>query len=141
MEVSAFLAERIDAQLEKMDAKLEAQRQETINLHEAVFEAKLREQALEMKVREAQLPQRACDAVSDEGLDALQARVQALYEAKLLTDDELGAIEDTIADCIEMLAMAAANEPPVAKVAKMVALSAKMKADAAFARQLRRKHC
>lgn len=61
----------------------------------------------------------------------LQARLENLCVAKLLTDAELGAIEDLIADCDE------ASEDD--KVSALIKLSTKMVADSGFSRQLRRK--
>ena len=63
-------------------------------------------------------------------LQTLQARLQTLHAAKLLTDDEMFAIEDIIAD---------SDESQGAQASALVSLSSKMVADAAFARQLRRK--
>ena len=72
---------------------------------------------------------------------ALQARLQALpalHGAQLLTDEERDAIEDTVADCIEAMETAA-SAPELDHVRKMIVLSERISADAAFARQLRRK--
>ena len=63
---------------------------------------------------------------------ALQSRVQALHAAQLLTDEELYRIEDVIADGCEV-------GDGGDRVAQMLALSGRMAAEGAFARQLRRK--
>ena len=60
---------------------------------------------------------------------ALQRRLEAMHSAKLLADEELYAIEDTIAD----------STADGGQVAALLSLSATMVADGAFARQLRRK--
>ena len=60
---------------------------------------------------------------------ALQRRLEAMHSAKLLADEELYAIEDTIAD----------GTADGGQVAALLSLSATMVADGAFARQLRRK--
>ncbi len=81
--------------------------------------------------------------LSDSQIAALQARVQALHDAKLLTDEETFNLEDTVADCVEVMASGArfVAHTVVSQVVKMVALNERIEADAAFARQLRRKCC
>ena len=132
MEVSAFMTEQLDKQLEKqrmhdaqmrdqMDAKMERQleeaKREKADL-KAEMEAKLEKQRGE------------ADALkNDQQLAALQARLEALHAAKLLADEDLFALEDVIADALEA--------PD--RALRMVALSARMVADASFSRQLRRK--
>ena len=64
-------------------------------------------------------------------LPALQARLEALHTAKLLQDEELYVIEDAIADSEDV--------EEGGCVSKLIALSAKMPSDRAFARQLRRR--
>ena len=66
----------------------------------------------------------------DQQLVALQARLGALHEAKLLGDEEVFAVEDVIADC----------DAQDDRVSALLSLSAKMATDKAFARQLRRKY-
>ena len=83
--------------------------------------SKLREEAFE--AREAQL--RGQQAV------LLQVRLEALHSAQLLTDKELDAVEDIIADSND----ASGDD----HVSALLALSAKMPRDRAFARQLVRK--
>jgi hypothetical protein len=43
-------------------------------------------------------PRHATEAITEEQLEALQARLQALHEAELLSEAELASLEDTIAD-------------------------------------------
>ena len=93
----------------------------------------------------------AQDAVSGHALGALQVRVHALYDSELLTEQEMHAVDDTIAECIEAMAMAAMVEgegprmssaiahPAVVRVVKLIALEARIKVDAALARQFRRR--
>ena len=85
-------------------------------------------------------------AVSDAQATALQSRLEALHAAKLLSDEELYALEDCVADFFEATAgfdvvtMEVVNASDAARKAhKLVTLSEKMPADAAFARQARRK--
>ena len=71
------------------------------------------------------------------------ARAATLHQAKLLTDDEIGALEDCVADyidCRSSLNPAAAEIGVAAeKVKKMVGLSEGIAKDGMLARQLRRK--
>jgi hypothetical protein len=67
-------------------------------------------------------------------LHALQRRLESLHSAGLLSDEELHAIQDTIAD-----GTTDGGQQQVDDVAAMVSLSATMAAHDAFARQLRRK--
>ena len=81
--------------------------------------------------------------VSEAQMELLQTRLDALHQAKLLSDDEIGALEDCIADyidCRSSLNPAAAEIGVAAeKVKKMVGLSEGMGKDGMLARQLRRK--
>ena len=97
---------------EKLQMQLAAANAEISKLREEAFEA-----------REAQL--RGQQAV------LLQVRLEALHSAQLLTDVELDAVEDIIADSND------ASEDD--HVSALLALSAKMPRDKAFARQLVRK--
>ena len=72
----------------------------------------------------------------DRELVALQARLEALHSAKLLSDDERDAIEDIIADGSDGVTIGDGSDA----VSEILALSSKMVADRAFARQLRRRH-
>jgi hypothetical protein len=116
----------------EMTAKLEAQRQEA-------KQDKLELEAKIQRLQDEAKPQRASDAITEENLDALQSQLQELHAAQLLTDDLMDAIMDTIADCIELLLMNKFTDSIVEKVAKVANLSSKMKNDASFARQLRRR--
>jgi hypothetical protein len=73
----------------------------------------------------------------------LQTRLDALHQAKLLSDDQVGALEDCVADYIDCCASLnpAATEISAAaeKVKKMIGLSEGMRKDGMLARQLRRK--
>lgn len=91
--------------------------------------------------------------ISDEQLLALQERLEVLCGAKLLTEQDLFAIEDTVADFVklriavvgvitkEMVYAVGACEPwlaAAASVHKLVELSICFVSNAAFARQLKR---
>ena len=83
-------------------------------------------------------PQLACEALSEAQLEALQVRLQALHDSKLLSSEELDCLEDIVADCIVALATDDVHHKEVAKMIEMVALSEKMQVDRSIARQLRR---
>jgi hypothetical protein len=104
------------------------------------FEQKMEQQrqSMELQLRKAK-PQSATDAISDTQLEALQARLRALHRAKLLDEDVLFCIEDTIADCIEVLPKADVTEHSVEQTQRMVSLSEKILVDESLARQLVRK--
>ena len=121
---------------EHMEAKLEEQRQETEKQRQET--AQLR---LEMEKRLA--PK---EVISAEQVDAVTARLEALHAAQLLSDEELFALEDCMADFIEaqasydVVTMEAVNaNRAIGRVHKLVALGEGMPSDAMFARQLRRK--
>ena len=104
---------------------------------------KLREEAAEARgraeMRAEMQPQLASEAISDEQLASFQTRLQSLHAARLLTDDELYSIEDTIADCVEVRSTVLITMPAVGQVLKMLSLSESIAADGSLARQLRRK--
>ena len=82
------------------------------------------------------------------GVCRLQVRLEALHEGGLLSDDELGSLEDTVADCYEFKAALPQGvatlelihtNPQATKAFKLVTLSEGMAKDKAFARQAKRK--
>jgi hypothetical protein len=100
------------------------------------------------KMREKMQLAPPAEAISEERLTALQARIEAVHAAKLLSDDELYALEDMVADFVEFessigvvvtLEIVHGNES-ASKLLKLVALSERLVADSAFARQARRKY-
>ena len=114
------------AELERQRTQMERQRSE-----------------MEAKLEVLTAPQ---EVVSAQQVEVLGARLEALHAAQLLSDDELFAAEDSIADFIEAKASCGvvtmefvnANRA-LGKAHKLVALSEGMPKDATFARQLRRK--
>lgn len=97
----------------------------------------LRNDAMEARVRDAELQlekqrEEAEMHKNDKQVAALQTRLETLHAKVLLSDEELYALEDAIADALEV-----ADDDD--RVAQMVALSGRMAADASFSRQLRRK--
>ena len=86
------------------------------------------------------------EIISDAQLEALETRLEALHAAKLLSDDELGCLEDCVADGIEATSTCEVvtlewvqSSEVVSKLHKLIVLSEKMPKDAMFARQARRK--
>ena len=93
------------------------------------------------------LPQ---ELISAEQLASLQARLESLLAAQLLTEEEFFALEDLCADYLEVQTFAAGvltqeavgSNPAygeVAKLAQLIAVSEGLASDAGFARQARRK--
>ena len=139
---------RQEAKEEKaaQEAKYEKLRQEM----DAKIDAKVEQMREQM--REDMKPK---PALSPQQIDALQTRLEALHVAELLGDEELFALEDIVADFVELEAStmpamrpitleAVHTSPgdacaPAAKLLKLVALSERLATDAAFARQARRK--
>ena len=135
MEMSAFMTEHLKDHLKEqrdhdeqvrrgLEAKVEAQRVEMDKLREEAMQAKL--EAAETKVREG--------AVVVLQTIALQVRFEALHAAKMLSDVELHAVEDIIADSSDE-----SSADSDGRVSAMLALSIKMPSDRAFARQVSRK--
>ena len=128
----------------RQEAKAEKEEQEA---KAAADKAELRREMQQQmdKMREELKP---AEAISEQRLAALQARIDALHQAKLLGDDELYALEDLVADYVELessmgvaltLETIRANEN-ASKLLKLVGLSEHIAADSAFSRQARRKY-
>jgi hypothetical protein len=135
----------MEAKLERQRAEIEAQRQE--------YEAKLEAQRQEMeakleKQREgclATLEAHRLDAknyVSDAQLDSVQERLDSLHQAKLLSDDEMFSLEDTLAHfikCRSSVTVAPGETGAAAdRVRQLVGMCEGVSKDGMFARQLRR---
>jgi hypothetical protein len=150
MEMSAFMTEHLKDHLKEqrdhdeqvrrgLEAKVEAQRVEMDKLREEAMQAKL-----ELAERAAAEAERLQHAAKIEQLEsvasrhqetiALQVRFEALHAAKMLSDVELHAVEDIIADSSDE-----SSADSDGRVSAMLALSIKMPSDRAFARQVSRK--
>jgi exonuclease VII large subunit len=142
--VSLLREERETAQHQwhDMETKLDKQRQEIQQVRHDM-ETKLDEQREETCKQQVREVASAMSCVSDAQLELLQTRLDALHQAKLLSDDEISGLEDCIADYIDCCSSLnpATVEIGVAaeKVKKMVGLSERVGKDGMFARQLRRK--
>eukprot|EP01048_Picozoa_sp_COSAG05_P002804 COSAG05_NODE_122_length_17611_cov_47.044655_2_plen_321_part_00 len=111
-------------------------------------EMELKMETLRQQMEALREEMKPAQAIAQHRLAALQARIEALHTAKLLGDDETCALEDMIADFIECKASLvgvvtldtiSGNENAV-KLLKLITLSEHIVADAAFARQARRKY-
>ena len=129
----ALLLAREDKMREDLEAKMEAKTEKM-------------EQQLE-KMREEMKPAAPAEVVSKSQIAALQARIEALHGAKLLGDDELYALEDAVADYLELkpsigiATLETVNASEVAsKLLKLISMSEGIATDSAFARQARRKY-
>lgn len=154
LEMSSFLKEQREeakADRAELEARLERQRQE--------MEARLDAKDAKLEQQQALIQQQAVlkgpppvAAITDEQLATLQARIEGLHTAKLLTDEELFALEDLVADYVDltmsvvdriitrdMIYAMPSVDGVASKLDKLVGLSAAMAGDAAFARQTRRK--
>ena len=128
--------EHTEARLAAQEAKLEVQRHETEKLRQEMFESQL-------QAAQAAMPH---EVISTEQVDALMARLEVLHSAKLLSDDELFALEDMITDFAEARAALGAVTMEVVhtnhaagKVHKLLSVSEAVPRDTMLARQLRRK--
>jgi hypothetical protein len=101
-------------------------------------ESRLEKQLTDAKTEIDQLREAAFGvreaALREQQVALLQSRLELLLSSKLLTEDELYVIEDVVADSTEAA-------PGDDRVPLLLALSAKMVTDKAFARQLKRKYC
>ena len=91
---------------------------------------KLREENVEVKVQAARAEMKAEIHFAHQVL-ALQTRLEAMHEAKLIDQTELHAMEDIVAD-----AAGAADDE---KLCALVTLSGQMATNKSFARQIKRK--
>lgn len=130
--MSSAESQQFEAKLEhhrqESEAKLEQQRQ-AMEQQRHKFEAKLEQQRKDSEVKVEHLTRLL---QSDRHLPTLQARIESLHAAKLLSDEELYAIWDVIADSVDPMS-------DDTRVLQLVELSARMLSDTAFSRQLRRK--
>ena len=132
-EMAAFIREeraQFREERARFEAKFEAQRNE--------FEAKLEAQRHEIERQDA----KTC--VSDAKLESLQERLDALHQAKLLTDDEMMALEDKIADFIDCRSSVMVSPREISAAAegvrKLVGMCEGMSKDGTLARQLRKRY-
>jgi chromosome segregation ATPase len=121
-----------ERQQQVIETRLEVQRQEA-EAHRQELETKLEAQRLDAATQRQETEALRAEKTREQ-LAALQARIDALHAATLLSDDERDAIEDAMADATE-------GDDEAMFVAQMAGLAEKFRADRAFSRQLRRKYC
>ena len=167
-EVSTFFqAMREDAQEARQDAKDQrAEHKAEMLQHQAEHKADVQHQKAEHKVEMTEMraemakmrdelraeltPAPPQELISADQLALLQARLESLHAAQLLSDEEFFALEDLCADYLELqgstvgvlsqdLVCSSAAYGVAAKLAKMVVVSEGITSDAGFARQARRK--
>ena len=150
-DMSALIKDiRQDAKAERdeLESKLKAEYKVEMQQQKAEMEA--RHKAELDKLRAELTPEPAQELVSVEQLAALQARLESLHAAQLLSDEEFFALEDLCGDYIELqqstvgvlsqdLVCSSAAYSVAARLAKVVGLSEGLASDAGFARQARRK--
>eukprot|EP01052_Picozoa_sp_SAG31_P008655 SAG31_NODE_440_length_15664_cov_8.209252_12_plen_143_part_00 len=122
------------ASFAELTAFLKEQREE-LKAERMSMEAKLEQQrlALEARLDAEREKMRAELMVSSEQLASLQSRLEALYVAKLLSNDEIETLEGLLAD---YFAMGSSST-----LVQLVRVSEGFVTDASFARQARRKFC
>ena len=129
----------------RQDAKVE--RDELESKHKAEMQRQIAEMEdrhkAEMDTLRAELtPAPAQELVSAEQLAALQARLEQLHAAQLLTDEELFALEDICVDYIALglvTAEMAGGNAAASKLLQLVRVSEGVATDASFARQAKRR--
>ena len=159
VEMSAFveLADKMQARTEdkidRMREEMKAERAEMKSEREemrAHMKAEQQEMRAELTAEKEELRRELAPAVvvTDGQVQALEARLEALHAAQLISDDELFVLEDCIADFLEakaafgleaVTAEVASAHRAVGKVHKLVVLSEGVPRDPMLARQLRRK--
>ena len=159
VDMSALIKDiRQDAKVERdeLEFKHKAEMQRQVAEMEARHKAEMQQQKAEHKaemdtLRAELTPAPAQELVSAEQLSTLQARLEQLHAAQLLTDDELFALENLCSDFLEVKAATAgpltqelvyaspAKLVVVSKLAKLVVASEGLASDGALARQVRRK--
>ena len=163
VDLSAFvdLAEKMQTRTEEFADKMQARTEDKIERLREEMKAEKEEMKVEKEEMRAELKAKAkaekeelrrelapTPVVTDEQLAALEARLEALHAAQLISDDELFVLEDCIADFLEakatfgleaVTAEVASAHRAVGKVHKLVVLSEGVPRDPMLARQLRRK--
>ena len=142
-ELSMFMKDQQVLLLEEQKGQRQQLQEQMQDQRQLMQDQRQQMQEQRQQIEELKAPQ---EAISAQQVEALTARLQALHAAQMLSDDELFAVEDCVADFVEAraacevvtLEIVAANRA-VGKAHKLVALSEAMPGDGMFARQLRRK--
>ena len=142
-EWTTFLREQQRMQMER-DAEAKAERAEA-KAERAELEDRLEAQRREIEAARMQEAEAKLEAQKVREVSFLQVRLEALHSAKLLTDEEMFALEDSIADSFgdqdhDDEDGGSARTMACEKVARLVTLSGRIASNASFARQVRRKY-
>ena len=150
-ELAVFMETQQRLQIEredKLESKLESQRLQ--------METKLESQRLQMEAKLEQVAQQAKaatdaksqllelqQAISESQLTILSTRVEAMHAARLLSDEELFHLEDSVGDYI---GLRSSREPPIEelraavdRVLQLIGMVEGMPKDTTCARQIRRR--
>ena len=96
---SSALIERLLAQ----QKDLMKQQRDEAKADMAAMEAKLNAKEVKMEALRAELtPPTPTAAITEEQLASLQSRLEALHTSKLLSDEELFSLEDSIIDWVSL---------------------------------------
>jgi chromosome segregation ATPase len=165
MELSAFMSEQLQApmalleaqrqqiqtQRDKCEARLEAQIEalrQQIETQRETYESQIDAQRQQIDAQRQQIEalqsqaQRHSHDANDfrrARVGAFQTRLEELYKAKLLEDDELCAIEDKVADAVGAAHKDDGDDGAWMYVMEMIQLSEGIVSEKMFSRQLRRK--
>ena len=148
MKEQMLLLERTEQTRHETEAKIEAKMETRMEEQRQQMQQQRQQMQEQMKEQRQQIEElkRPHEAISAQQIKTLTARLEAMHAAKMLSDDELFAVEDCVADFVEarasceVVTMETVNtNRAVAKAHKLVALAEAMSGDAMFARQLRRK--
>eukprot|EP01046_Picozoa_sp_COSAG06_P011848 COSAG06_NODE_682_length_13115_cov_17.917793_7_plen_123_part_00 len=106
--VERLLAQQKDLMKEQRDeakADMEQQRAEAKAEQTERIDAMERQHAAELARVQKQVQKPSAAAISEEQLSHLQTRLEGLHMTKLLSDDELFALEDSVADWVSLCSM------------------------------------
>ena len=150
-DMSALIKDiRQDAKAERDELESKLKAEHKAEMQRQIAEMEARHKAEMEKLRAELTPAPAQELISSEQLAALQARLEKLHAAQLLSDEEFFALEDLCADHVQAqastvavlsqdLVCLTAAYGATAKLAQLVGLSEALASDAGFARQARRK--
>ena len=152
VDMSALIKDiRQDAKVERDELESKLKAEHKAEMQRQIAEMEARHKGEMDKLRAELTPAPAQELVSAEQLSTLQARLEQLHAAQLLTDEELFALENLCSDFLEVKAATAgpltqelvyaspAKLVVVSKLAKLVVASEGLASDGALARQVRRK--
>jgi hypothetical protein len=124
--------------------KMLLEREDAIRQEAKEQQDELRREMETMRVELA--PKPPVEVITEQQIDAVQNRLEAMHAAKLLSEDEVGSLEDILADFIQLRATigvvtmeVVVSNPVAGKAHILVSLAEGMPKDVGFARQVKRK--